>query len=181
MFYKVIILLFLLNQSLSSADDGFHLNATLLYSLGFDSSTTVIYLPFADIVSIDPNTFIGFPNIDTLILSFSRIKTIDSRTFSYLKKLIYLDLHYNQLEQIDDLIFSELTELKLLFLDTNQITVFSRNAFVKLTKLETVCLCENPISNYFPFLLKDICRTNPNCVLSIQECCFNSKTLENFF
>ena len=86
-----------------------------------------------------------------------------------------------QLEQIDDLIFSELTELKLLFLDTNQITVFSRNAFVKLTKLETVCLCENPISNYFPFLLKDICRTNPNCVLSIQQCCFNSKTLENFF
>jgi Leucine-rich repeat (LRR) protein len=174
---KVIVLILLINECFGKSlnDDGIHLNNTILKMLGYNSSTTTIYAPFADIVSIDPDTFYDFINLEVLILSFSRIKVLEPRTFSNLKKLAYLDLHYNQIEVIDEYIFKELKSLELLFLESNQISDFNKNALVNLKNLTQVCLCENPISINSPTSLDDICRTNPNCVLNISNCCFNSK------
>ena len=99
-------------QNRGNQDDDFRLNSTWLLWAGFNSSTDTMYLPFANIDSIDPDTFQIFPNLQVkkkkiyaffnclkfnqnfkvLILSFSRIKALEPKTFSNLNINIWNNL-----------------------------------------------------------------------------------------
>ena len=130
------------SYSTAPSQNEVHLNRTYL---------ELIFGQLNDLVSID--------------LSNSNINTMDSATFSGLNKIEVLNLQKNKLTKIDGTVFKELISLKKLILESNNIVQFDKNALVGLLNLELVCLAENPISTFFESSIKDICRTNPKCVV----------------
>lgn len=143
-----IIILLVTFLNLNILIQSFHLNQELLFSRYGYSNESVI---------IDLNN----QNIDS----------IDSDTFNDLNQLETLYLHENKLTKLDSDLFSSLLNLKVVWLESNNIVSLNRNIFANLTQLEMVCLHNNPVSILFASSIKDICKTNPNCILKVTESC----------
>ena len=112
-----------------------------------------------------------FQAITEINLNGFKIDYIDSNTFDDLSNIKKLYLQNNLISHIDSNLFQDLKSLEELWLESNNIISFDKNALIGLTNLQKVCIFNNPISKYFPERLKDICRSNLNCIVKIQESC----------
>ena len=132
-------------------------------------------------ISINQNILIdkyGYVFDSVLIdLSDENIDNIDIDTFKGYNKLEKLYLEGNKLKQINNGLFNNLTSLRELWLESNNIVAISKDIFVDLNNLEKVCFSNNPISILFPSKIKDLCYTNPNCTIKINEKCIKSNNL----
>jgi len=104
-------------------------------------------------------------------LSVNSIDKIDINTFKGFKKLEKLFLDNNKIKQLEYSLFNHLENLKEVWLESNNIISIDKNVFVGLNKLELVCFNDNPISYYFPHMIKRLCDTNPKCNIKIKEKC----------
>ncbi|XP_041471784.1 leucine-rich repeat-containing protein 4-like [Lytechinus variegatus] len=132
---------------------------------------TVLFLYNTSLVSIEANTFTGFPNLLTLILGsnkiqkirntaftglhklqhmniqWSELSSIEKGTFTHLNSLLYLELFGNHLEYLQPGVFTGLSNLRELGLHLNRIQGIDKGVFDGLKELEFLYLYENQISH----------------------------------
>lgn len=110
-------------------------------------------------------------------LHAQNIDSIEASTFNGYTKLEALYLHENKLNKLDSSLFKDLINLKILWLESNNIISFDRNSLSGLKDLEQVCFFNNPISIIFPQSIKDICSSNPKCIITITTACQTATTM----
>jgi len=104
-------------------------------------------------------------------LSSQNIDTIDNNTFSGMIYLEKLYLHKNNIVTIERSFFKDLKNLKELWLESNKITRFDKDYLIGLEDLKLVCFKDNPVNELFPNKIKNMCYSNPNCNVKINEYC----------
>jgi Leucine-rich repeat (LRR) protein len=115
-------------------------------------------------------------NSKIIDLSSKSLDKIDKNTFKGLINLESLYLNDNKIKQLENGLFNQLSNLRELWLESNKISSIDRDIFVGLNKLQKVCLNDNPISLMFPINVEQLCDTNPNCNIKINEKCIKDTT-----
>jgi Leucine-rich repeat (LRR) protein len=106
-----------------------------------------------------------------LSLASNGMLDVNQAAFKFLSHLEFLYLHDNYLSVLNANHFRNLSQLKELWIETNEIWSFDSATLVGLVNLEKVCFYHNPISQKQPSLLKNICNTNPKCIVYLDKTC----------
>ncbi|XP_062863313.1 peroxidasin homolog [Trichomycterus rosablanca] len=108
--------------------------------------TTILDLRFNKVKELQPGSFRGLRNLNTLLLNNNHIKRIPRGAFEDLENLKYLYLYKNEIQSIDRQAFKGLVSLEQLYLHFNNIDVLEPESFVHLPKLERLFLHNNRIT-----------------------------------
>ncbi len=135
--------------------------------LGSSMFRNVINLSFKNIGSIQYETFNGLQTLQALYLNNNKLTALDPDTFNGCYNLQSLDLDFNQIASLEANTFKDLRSLEFLYMSGNQIISIDRNIFVGLLNLKEVNLSMNPISTTQASYVKSLCQTNPRCVISV--------------
>ncbi len=99
------------------------------------------------LIGIESNVFIGFDNLETLVLEDNSIseKKIAPDAFKHLTKLQDIDLSKNKIVEINENSFDDLTRVKKIGLNSNKIKIIKDLVFKDLSNLTQINLEDNEI------------------------------------
>ena len=153
----IVVNLLVLMSQIPLRVNGVTLNSALLTSKGYTTSSTYVFLMFANIDSIDPNAFNGYDQLNHLTINWNSLPNIDfSRLGPLRESLGALDLSNNPIAELrneEDLNFPLVWDLMLLDI---QISVLDMH-LIKRTfpNLQNLMLSSQKLEKLLPHQLEE--------------------------
>ncbi|XP_030843446.1 uncharacterized protein LOC583882 [Strongylocentrotus purpuratus] len=126
------------------------------YAMNTTLRTVVIDLHDIPLMHLDPGSFIGATNLNTLDLTNCDIDHLPSGVFDGAPRLYKLYIRNNKLRYLEKGTFRGLYNLYLLFAEFNFLTRFEEGCFEGLTNLFFIDLEFNGITDFRPGTFRDL-------------------------
>ncbi|XP_041461097.1 G-protein coupled receptor GRL101-like isoform X1 [Lytechinus variegatus] len=126
------------------------------YTINTAPKTIMLNLNGAPIKDLQPGTFHGLENVQTLDVSSAQLKRFPPGIFVGMHRLVKIIAENNSLTYLERNAFQGLYHLRLLYLDFNHIARLDEGCFLDLHSLFFIGLDNNALGNFRPGAFKDL-------------------------